>query len=139
MRVSPLIPRSWLWLAVCVLVLGSAGCELAMPRATPPDPRFEREYLRGLRRGMSPGAVHEILGAPTSKRTSDGGATWRYEYFQTFRVCVPLMFGIPLSPTPGLYSQIDLRFGPAGLERATLTKRRDREASRVDLLAPTVE
>jgi hypothetical protein len=100
------MPRRIYVLPACVVM--SSGCALAMPVPTRPDARFEREYLRPLRHGMSPEAVRALLGDPTSTRTSSARReTWRYE-----------------------------RFGSTGLEHATLTKRLDRDATRVDLLNP---
>jgi len=68
--------------------------------------------------------VRAHLGAPASRQSGPTASAWRYEEILTRKGCDVLLFGVlPLNSPQREMRAIDLRFGPGGLEAATLTER----------------
>jgi hypothetical protein len=121
--------------AVVVLALLSTGCALALSPPSAWDPRFDRANLSTLASGQTPADVAGRMGAPVWQQQRDREIDWRYESVFYPKGCSTTLFGLTVRERPRERRQLELRFGPAGLQRAILMERLPERTLRTDLLA----
>jgi hypothetical protein len=128
-------PASTPLVAVVIVALLSTGCALALAPASAWDERFDRANLSTLASGQSQDDVVSRMGAPEWQRRRGREIEWRYESVFYPKGCSTLLFGLTVRERPRERRQLDLSFGPSGLQRAVLTERLPERTLRTDLLA----
>jgi hypothetical protein len=122
-------------LATVVLSVLATGCSLSLAPASARDARFDRASLAALVPGQTPDAVVGSLGVPEWRQLRGREIHWRYESVFYPKGCSTELFGVTVRERPSERRQLELHFGPAGLQRATLTERLPERTLRTDLLA----